>query len=99
MRANLKEKIRNLLETIDSLIPYAIVGGGLAATQYPEAFKAVEAILLAYILAKGAMKSLKKKNPRVAKLAEKIAEDTEKALEKMGLSKEELEKVEKYATS
>lgn len=90
-KASIKDKIKEILRKIDALFPYLIVGGGMAsAMYYPEGMKGIGALLVAYALAKTAVKELSEISPEKAEVAEKIAETTEKALVQLGVPEEEI---------
>ena len=94
----LMRRIDEILNDIDYLIPYFLVGGGAAAAlYYPKALKPIQALIVAYFLARSAFRDLLRASPRKARVAREVAEATERALEKMGVPREELERLAKEA--
>ena len=97
-KENILKRIDEILNDVDYLVPYILVSGGAAAAlYYPEALKPIQALIIAYFLARNAFKDLIRTSPRKARIAREAAEATERALEKMGVPREELERLAQEA--
>ena len=91
-----KSRILDLLRKMENILPYALVGGGMVSALYkPELLNEVGALLVSYVLARTAYNELAEAgvDKEKAKLAKKITENEEKILEKMGITKDELEDI------